>query len=251
VSLRLGLFDVVQRIGGVQAEQILVESARVTSRGTELALLVELLEGMAPGKYRGTTLAAARNLLASGALIDRQDRDLVYDVLGSLGDVTDVSAAQDQLVQPDGRVDRSALRYLKNALGDQATEMAAKAYADPRLTDPNSKEALARVALAYVGSNDEALDLYRTATRDPALNPDQRRNLVEDLNQDGLGSARNPTPEDLEIIARRYALTQAYLQQDDVRRDPVLDAAFREAAKDLANMLQRAGVPLPATPPKG
>jgi hypothetical protein len=250
VSLRLGLFDVVQLIGGAQAEQILVESASVTSRGTELAFLVQLLEESAPDKYRDAALAAAHGLLASGVLTDRDDRDLVYDVLSRLDDTTYVSTAEAQLVQPDGRVDRSALRYLKETLGDQAPTLAARAYQDQRVTDADSKESLARVALEFVGANDQALDLYHMATQDPALKPDQRRNLVEDLNQDGLESAKNPTPDDLKIIARRYALTQTYLQQDDVRRDVVLEAAFREAAKDLANMLQDAGVPLPATPPQ-
>ncbi len=65
-----------------------------------------------------------------------------------------------------------------------------------------------------------------------------------------MSNTRNPTPEDLKIIANRYALTQTYLQQDYVKNDKVLDAAFREANKDLANMLQRAGV-APTVPPPG
>jgi len=108
------------------------------------------------------------------------------------------------------------------------------------VADPDSKEALGRVALNFVGANDQALDLYHKAALDPQLKPDQRRQLVEDLNQDGLSNARNPTPEDLKIIANRYALTQTYLQQDYVKNDKVLNAAFLEANKDLANMLQRA-----------
>jgi len=35
-------------------------------------------------------------------------------------------------------------------------------------------------------------------------------------------------------------LTQSYLQTDYVQNDKILNAAFREADKDLRNMLQRA-----------
>jgi hypothetical protein len=91
-----------------------------------------------------------------------------------------------------------------------------------------------------VGANAQAAQLWHTAIVDPALQPDQKRELVEDLNQDGLSNKKTPTPEDLGIIANRYALTQAYLQQDYVQNDKVLNAAFREADKDLRNLLQRA-----------
>ncbi len=82
------------------------------------------------------------------------------------------------------------------------------------------------------------MELWHTAILDPSLSADQERNLVEDLNQDGLVDRKNPTPEDLRLITNRYALTQAYLQQDYVLQDKVLHAAFREA--DLRNLLQKA-----------
>jgi hypothetical protein len=75
---------------------------------------------------------------------------------------------------------------------------------------------------------------------DQALKPDHRRELVEDLNRDGISNGKNPTPDDLNIISRRYNLTQSYLQTDYVQNDKILNAAFREADKDLRNMLQRA-----------
>ena len=250
-SLRFGLFDVVRQIGGPEAEQILVQSAGTTGRGAELVYLAQLLEGFSPGKYRDTVLTAARNLIAGGKVTDPADRDNLYDLLRQFKDTAYVSVAQAQLVSPDGRVDRSALRYLQQTLGEQSLALAVRTYSDQRVADGDSKESLGRVALTYVGANDQALPLFHAATIDPALKPDQRRNLVEDLNQDGLSNRRNPTPEDLKVIANRYTLTQTYLQQEYVRNDKTLNAAFREANKDLANMLRRAGVSVPAdTPPK-
>jgi len=227
----------VRQIGGPDAEAILAESLAGSGRGLEVAYLTHVLEEMAPGKYRDTALAAARNLLASGTT---SERDYLFDMLRRFSDTTYVGTAQAQLVQPDGKVDRSALRYVQQTLGEQSVALAAQLYQDSRLTEPGSKEPLARLALAYVGANQQAGDLFHTAVLDPTLLPDQKRELVEDLNQDGLSNKKAPTPEELKIIANRYALTQAYLQEEYVQNDKVLNAAFREADKDLRNMLQRA-----------
>jgi len=236
-TLRFGLFDVVRQIGGDEAKNILAETLGQTQRGVELAYVTQLLEELSPGEYRDTALTAARALLASAT---GGDRDYLFGMLQQFGDTSYASTAQAQLVQADGKVDRSALRYLQQTLGEQSIALAAKTYRDARVTDADGKEPLARVALAYVGANDQALELYHTAVLDPALKPDQRRELVEDLNTDGLSNKKNPSAADLQIIARRYELTQAYLQQDYVQNDKVLLAAFREADKDLRNLLQKA-----------
>jgi hypothetical protein len=238
-SLRFALFDVVRQIGGVDSEQVLSESLNSAARGAELVYLAQLLEAMAPGKYHDAALTAARTLLASGKITDPADRNNLYDVLRQFKDTSYVSTAQANLVQADGKVDASALRYLQQTLGEKSLAIAAQTYQDGRVVDPDSKEALGRVALAYVGANEQAIQLYHSAINDPSLSPDQRRNLIEDLNQDGLSNRRNPTADDLKIIANRYELTQAYLQQPYVQNDPVATAAFQEALKDLTQMLQR------------
>lgn len=242
-SLRFGLFDVVQQIGGAEGEQLLVESLSGTARGTELSYLAQLLETSAPGKYRDTALAAAKTLLASGRITDQAERDSLFNVLRDLKDNSYVATAQAQLVSSDGRLDRSALKYLQQTLGDQSLSLAQKLSQDSRIADADSREAIGRLALNYVGKDDAAVDLFHKAALDPQLKPDQRRNLIEDLNQDGISNRKNPTPEDLKIVANRYALTQAYLEQPYVKNDQVLSAAFAEANKDLAKILQKAGVP--------
>lgn len=237
VSLRTALFDVVGQSGGTSAGTILAEALSLTRNGMEVAYLTQILEEMAPGVYQEAAIAAAGNLLASG---NAADRDMLFEVLKRFGDSTYVSSAQGQMIQPDGKVDRGALRYLQQTLGPKSVAIAARSYQDTRLAEPGSKEPLARVALAYVGTSEQALELFHTAVTDPAMLPDQTRNLIEDLNDDGLSNRKTPTAEDLQIIANRYAVTQAYLQQDYVRNDKVLNAAFREADKDLRNMLDKA-----------
>jgi len=237
LSLRTALFDVIAQSGGKDAQTILAENLDLARRGIEVAYLSELLEQMAPGNYRNATVSAATHLLANG---DAADRSILFEVMKSLGDTSYVVTAQRQIIQPDGQVDREALRYLQQAMGPQSLALAARIYQDPRLVEPGSKEPLARVALSYVGANPQAVELFHTAVLDPSLLPDQKRNLVEDLNEDGISNRRAPTPEDLQIIAKRYELIQAYLQQEYVQNDNLLSAAFREADKDLRKMLERA-----------
>jgi hypothetical protein len=237
-SLRLALFDVVRQIGGEEAEKLLAETLGRTGRGLEIACLTQLLEEMAPGKYRDTALAVAQALL-NGARTDNLQRDYLFSVLRRFNDVSFASTAQAQLVQADGRIDRGALRYLQQSLGEQSVSIAAQFYKDGRITDADSREPLARVALTYVGASEPAAQLWHAAINDLSLKPAQRRELVLDLDQDGLQNDKTPTPTDLPIVANRLALTQAYLQQDFVQNDPVLNKAFLEANKDLQKLLER------------
>lgn len=233
-TLRIALFDLAAEAGGEEAGTLLSEALDTTRSGIELAYLSELL---GPESHRQATVAAATRLLAGG---DASDRPLLFELLRELGDHSYAATAQDQLVQPDGTIDRDALRYLQHALGPQSVALAARLYQDGRLSGAGSKEPLARTALTYVGSDPQALPLFHAALMDPTLYPDQKRELVEDLNQDGLVNRKSPTPGDLQVIANRYQLTQSYLQQDYVENDPTLNAAFREADKDLRKMLERA-----------
>ena len=240
-TLRLALFQVASQIGGEEVEQLLAEVMGRSGRGLEVALLTQFLETLAPGKYRHNALTAARELLARNtAGADQGEREYLFGVLRRFSDASYVGTAEAQLVLADGKVDRSALKYLQQTLGDQSVPLAAQLYQDARVAGGDAKEPLARLALAFVGANPQAGELFHTAVLDGALTPDARRNLIEDLNQDGLSSKKNPSPEDLALVTARYRLTQTYLQQDYVQGDRMLLAAFKEADKDLLKILQRA-----------
>jgi hypothetical protein len=88
----------------------------------------------------------------------------------------------------------------------------------------------ARVALGMVGSSPEAEAYWSDAINDPALPAEERKDLIEDLNEDGLADPKHPTPEDLVIIADRIRLVENMAPQamDQVNAD-----AFAEAYKDL------------------
>ena len=236
-SLRMALFDLVAQLGGKEAEAILSASLSSTQSGLEVAYLSELLQQIAPGSYQSAVVAAATKLLDQGT---GADRNILFEMIRGLGDTSYVASAQRQMFQPDGQLDRGALRYLQQAMGPQSLNLAVRTYQDPRLVEPGSKEPLARIALTYVGGDTQALELFHTAILDPSLLPDQKSNLVEDLNEEGLTNQKVPTPEDLQLIAKRYELTQAYLQETYVLNDETLHAAFVEADKDLHRMLEKA-----------
>jgi hypothetical protein len=244
-SLRFGLFDVVKQIGGPEAETLLAEVLGATSRGAEVGWLARALQDMAPNKYRDVALAAARNLLARAPAAgpnpaDRSERDQLFGVLTMFGDTSYVTAAQAQLLRPDGEVDRSALKYLQQSLGQQAVAIAAQWYDDPRLTDPARKEPFARLALNYVGADAQADGFYQKAINDMTLTESHRKNLIEDLNQDGFPDTRNLSARDLPLIQNRIAFIE---QNAPLATDPVNAAAFKEAYKDLLKMRERASRP--------
>jgi hypothetical protein len=245
-SLRFGLLDVVREVGGADGEALLAEVLGATGRGVEVAWLARTLQELAPNKYRELALTAARELLGRPAAgnaaspLDRNDRENLFAVLTLYGDNSYVGTAQTQLLRADGQVDRSALRYLQQALGPQAVAIAVQWYDDPRLTEPGAKEPFARLALNYVGLDAQADNFYQKAINDPALSKDHRRNLIEDLNQDGFADPRNLTARDLPLIQSRISLIE---QLAPSAADPINAAAFKEAYKDLLKMRDRVAPP--------
>jgi len=241
-SLRFGLLDVVRQIAGSEAEKLLADTLIATGRGAEVAYLARVLEQITPGKYRETAVSIARELLAhppaagSSAGLDKYDQNFLFGVLTLFNDASFAQQAQARLVGADGAVDTGALKYLMSTLGENSLAVVAQAYQDPRFVDPSKKEPLARVALNYAGASRQANELYRSAINDPGLKVDQRRELIEDLNQDGFENLKNPTPRDLELMKNRLDLINLYRNDADHK---VVVGAFKEAEKDLLNMLAK------------
>jgi len=166
-SLRIGLFDVVKKIGGVEAETILAESLQTTGRGVEVAHLTQLLEEIAPNKYAAMAIAAAKDLLANPLTIenptrlDEQSKTFLYAILRKFNDVSFVPTAQQLVIQADGRLDRNALNYLTTALKEQSVSSLYSMYHDARVTNNFDKAAIATSALNYVGMSTTSDQMFR------------------------------------------------------------------------------------------
>ena len=91
----------------------------------------------------------------------------------------------------------------------------------------------ARSALSLVGSDPDA-ELYWLATiNNPEIPAEERKDLIEDLNEDGLSNPKNPTPDDMALIWSRIELIEEIAPD---AMDEVNAAAFAEVYKDLMNL---------------
>jgi hypothetical protein len=123
----------------------------------------------------------------------------------------------------------------QNNIVAQAEPEAAPFEQDSFNDDPQVKEQRGRVALAMIGHDLDAEDVWIQTINDPSVSANARSNLIEDLNEDGL-SYRNLTLDDLPVIEYRLELIEDLLPyaMDEVNED-----AFKEARKDLENMVDR------------
>jgi hypothetical protein len=99
------------------------------------------------------------------------------------------------------------------------------------------RDPIARVALTLVGMDPDAEDYWFGAINDLSLPANERQNLIEDLNEEGLPDPEHPTLDDLPLIFNRLALIETIAPDaaDEVNFD-----AFREAYTDLLNLAQLA-----------
>ena len=116
-------------------------------------------------------------------------------------------------------------------------EMAAETFdQDPQFDDPRVKERRARVALSMIGYDPDADEVWIRLINDPDVSANARSNLIEDLNEDGFADPDNPTLDELPMIEYRIELIEDLLPY---AMDKVNEDAFKEARKDLVNMVDR------------
>jgi hypothetical protein len=138
--------------------------------------------------------------------------------------------AQPTPIRDDTRAPKSpkaSSQAKTNAPGAATRSIAAGPTKQP-LKDP-----VARIALAWVGVDPAAEAYWYEAINDPNLPPNERQDLIEDLNEDGLSDPKHPTVGDLPLIIRRLAIIEEVVPNaiDQVNAD-----AFQEAYKDLVNL---------------
>jgi hypothetical protein len=95
---------------------------------------------------------------------------------------------------------------------------------------------VARDALSFVGVDPDAEATWVAAINDPSMPSEARKDLIEDLNEDGFNDPKHVTRDEIPLIVNRLALIEQ-LAPDAM--DDVNYAAFAEAYKDLVSMLAR------------
>jgi hypothetical protein len=99
------------------------------------------------------------------------------------------------------------------------------------------QDPFARIALSFVGVDPEAEDYWFAAINDLSLPANERQDLIEDLNEEGLPDPQHPTIDDLPLIFNRLALIETIAPD---AADQVNFDAFNEAYKDLLNLAELA-----------
>jgi hypothetical protein len=100
-SLRAGLLDTLNRIGGPEAVGALANALRATAEPSEIQAIARYLENLAPGQYRQEVVTAARETLdrTLRGQLHVDDAGPLFEVLQTRGDaevVSDLSAAAPQ-----------------------------------------------------------------------------------------------------------------------------------------------------------
>ena len=86
-TLRLGLMDALQQIGGTEAIQLSVATLQQTADPLEIALLSSYLESQQPGQFRQFELAAAQEALiqAANGQVPGRDMSPLFELLQAYG----------------------------------------------------------------------------------------------------------------------------------------------------------------------
>jgi len=125
---------------------------------------------------------------------------------------------------PGNKTDQTPVAKKKIA----TTQPNKSAKVKPPVQDPD-----ARAALSLVGADPMAEQYWAAAINDPNLPANERKDLIEDLNEDGLSDPKHPGPQDLPLIANRLRLIE---EMAPSAMDAVNADAFAEAYKDLQNL---------------
>jgi hypothetical protein len=106
------------------------------------------------------------------------------------------------------------------------------AKAKEPLVDPT-----ARAALSLVGADVEAEGYWMDAIFDSSLPDQEREDLREDLNEEGLSDPRHPTAEDLQLVAARIPIIEQAALGAAQQGDTFMLEHLGEAYKDLIGLL--------------
>ena len=143
----------------------------------------------------------------------------------------------DESIPAPGEMAPATQPALKHAT-DLAKPKLARRFADVQLPDAEKTpiQQIARIALSFVGADADAEDIWVAAINDPTMPANDRKNLIEDLNEDGFADPDHPTADELPLIVSRLDLIESLAP---AAIDSVNFAAFAEAHKDLLDMYRR------------
>jgi hypothetical protein len=152
-------------------------------------------------------------------------------------DIQEELPIEEVFVEPEPLASEPVSPPPTSMVDEAQAEMTAETFEkDSQFDDPRAKERRARVALSMIGYDPDADEVWIQLINDPSLSANARSNLIEDLNEDGFVDPDNPTLDELPMIEYRIELIEDLLPY---AMDKVNEDAFKEARKDLVNMVDR------------
>jgi len=172
-SLRLGLIDALQKIGGPEAIEVGIQTLQTTADPLEVGMLVRNLEKQAPEQYRELELKAAREAFSMAANLQSDGRNLnpLFEVFQKYGDDSVVPDLEKAVLKKDAWKYQAAmaLSELPNGIGLPALIKLAQ---NPEVNAQDSGDlalrALAQVATKYPEARTALLEQAR-ANQIPAI----------------------------------------------------------------------------------
>ena len=198
----------------------------------------------------GLVVAAVGAVIVLAVMANRHGSPRVESAQsGPAGDVTlPGPSAPDPVVVPRAPIVRPSIRpaapepessVVKEIPQSQPATRPARAgrptvaFAEAAKEEAITPQKVARVALGYVGADPVAEQVWEAAINNPNFTANERKDLIEDLNEEGFDDPKNLTAADLPLIVSRIQLIENLAPQ---AADGVNAAAFAEAYKDLVNM---------------
>lgn len=237
-STRLGLADVLRDIGTSESIGLLSRVLPTALSASEATYIARILLSLDPELFRNISITTARNMLSVTTLA-RDDKRELLSLLIELKDTEMAQVLAGQLLA-NGKLDRDILDFLHKTMGEDAMPLIHSIFGNPELTMADRAD-LIRVSMDYVGTNEQATDIFSismhseevgtpirailvlglTGMNDrnntpPDLAPDvaqSRLNLLNSLEQEygqtrGMGSSFNTTREQLEYSLNPGAYTE-------------------------------------------
>jgi len=210
-SLRIGLFDVLKDIGSAEAEKLMGEVLGNSGRAVEVAYLTRALEEIAPGKYRETALAAAKDMLRNPITInspnrlDEQAEGYLFGILELYNDGSFVEEAKKMLVNAEGHIDRVVQQYLAKFNGEAMVATYYDMLNNDTITNTFDRMSVANQILDHVGPNAQANKFLKEVVEN--TNIDSRMRSIAVMRLAG-GFGREETPKDPNIIRQQIPVLE-------------------------------------------
>ena len=222
-SLRIGLIDILAEIGGPNAQDAIAEVLTSSGRGFEVAYSANKLRSMlGRDAYREEALNVAQDLLATpieiigGNKFDAASKQYLFTVLKMYGDKTFVQTAQGQLINEEGRIDRSVLSYFENIGGGRATDAVVQAMKNGQLRESDMRE-MARVAVQGVGQNNVQADsLFQDIMTSDAYSLDVKMEAIRSMDNSEDLTNMDKNEQASVLQSRLELMDRLQLGEDDI-----------------------------------